>query len=171
MSKLQLKIYGDDVLRQMSASSKEFGGQLEFFLQEMAETMVEEGGVGLAAPQVGLAKRIVVINPHPENSSSLVKMINPRIISVSAQEEVLEEGCLSIPGIRGEVARSNEVVVEYQDEMGQMRELKAEGLLARIIQHETDHLNGVLFIDHFSFAKKLLIKPKLRDLLRNRREG
>ncbi|MCK4235893.1 MAG: peptide deformylase [Candidatus Krumholzibacteria bacterium] len=170
MSKLEIKIYGDKVLRSKSESVKEFGSELAPFLEEMVETMIVEGGVGLAAPQVGISKRMVIVNPDPHNSETLIRLVNPRIILTSSEKGSLEEGCLSIPGIRGNVARSSAVEVQYQDDEGRECNLSAEGLLARIIQHEIDHLEGTLFIDYLSLAKKAMIKPKLRSLM-NRSNG
>jgi len=167
MSKLALSIYGDKVLREKGEEVDDFGEKIRYFFDNMVETMIVEGGVGLAAPQVGVSRRIAVVNPEPENEKTLIRMANPRIIATSDETETMEEGCLSIPGIRGDVIRSRAIEVLYQDEEGKEYKLEAEGLLARIIQHEIDHLNGVLFIDHLSTAKKLLIKPKLRKL----REG
>ncbi len=161
---MDLSIYGDGVLRAKSRKVEEFGKELCPFLEEMIETMSTEGGVGLAAPQVGLSKRIIVANEEPDNRSTVVKMINPKIITLSNDVNTVEEGCLSIPGIHGDVVRPTSIVVHFQDENGVERELEAEGLLARIIQHEIDHLNGILFIDHLSVAKKMLIKPQLRRL-------
>ena len=167
MSKLALSIYGDKVLREKGEEVDDFGEKIRYFFDNMVETMIVEGGVGLAAPQVGVSRQIAVVNPEPENEKTLIRMANPRIIATSDETETMEEGCLSIPGIRGDVIRSRAIEVLYQDEEGKEYKLEAEGLLARIIQHEIDHLNGVLFIDHLSTAKKLLIKPKLRKL----REG
>jgi len=115
-----------------------------------------------------VSRQIAVINPEPENEKTLIRMINPRIVATSDETETMEEGCLSIPGIRADVIRSRALEVLYQDESGKEHRLEAEGLLARIIQHEVDHLNGVLFIDHLSTAKKLLIKPQLRKLKNER---
>jgi peptide deformylase len=168
----QIRIYGDEVLRLKSAKVKEFGSELHPFLDEMVETMIVGGGVGLAAPQVGISKRIAVMNPDPSSSDTLIKMINPRIVSVSEAEESLEEGCLSIPDVRGEVIRHREIEVLYWDWEGREHTLKANGLLARIIQHELDHLDGILFIDHLSLAKRIMLKSKLKELKgRSGREG
>jgi len=168
MGRLKLTIYGDSVLREKGVEVKDFDSALSSFLDDMVETMIVEGGVGLAAPQVGVSKQIAVINPEPENERTLIKMINPRIVATSDETETMEEGCLSIPGIRADVVRASALEVIYQDEDGNERKLAAEGLLARIIQHEVDHLNGVLFIDRLSTAKKLLIKPQLRKLKQER---
>lgn len=164
MMSLQLKIYGDKVLWSKTQPVEDFGGELSHFLDEMVETMLVEDGVGLAAPQVGVSKRITVVNPEPENKSTLIRMINPRIISVSDDEDTLEEGCLSVPGIRGQVIRPTAIEVAYFDEEGKEHTISAEGPVARIIQHELDHLNGILFIDHLSLAKRIMLKSKLRAL-------
>ena len=126
--------------------------------------MIAARGVGLAAPQIGVSKQIAIMNPEPEDDAKLIKMINPRIVAVSDEKVKIEEGCLSVPGVRADVERPERVTVLYQDENGKERTLEAEGLLARIVQHELDHLNGVLFIDRLSFAKRSLIKAKLRNL-------
>ncbi len=161
---LGIRKYGDKVLRSKSEKVKDFGPELGPLFNRMKETMIAERGVGLAAPQVGIPRQIAVINPEPENNDALIKMINPRIVWTSEETATLEEGCLSVPGIRGDVVRHLKIEVAFQDEDGREHALKAEGLLARIIQHELDHLNGVLFIDRLSFAKRALIKPKLKDL-------
>ena len=162
---MKIRIYGDKVLRAKSETVNEFGRELSPIFEEMVEAMISEGGVGLAAPQVGISRRLAIVNPEPESKETLIKLINPSIISASSELDTLEEGCLSIPDIRGDVKRTFTVNVRYQDEEGREQHLAAEGLLARIIQHEIDHLNGVLFIDHLSLAKKALIKPHLRSLM------
>jgi peptide deformylase len=164
MDCLELTIYGKKILRTKSKPVEEFEGELSEFFDRMVETMIVEGGVGLAAPQVGVSKQIAVINPEPENEKTLIRMINPRIVSCSSDDETMEEGCLSIPGIRANVVRYSSLDVVYQDINGTEHTLHAEGLLARIIQHEIDHLNGILFIDHLSLAKRALLRSKLRDL-------
>lgn len=165
MDSLGIRTYGSDVLRKEAEPVEEFGEELEEFLLRMVETMLIEDGVGLAAPQVGVSKSIAVVNPEPENERTLVKLVNPKIVSFSDETESCEEGCLSVPGIRGSVIRPVGVEVTYLDECGSERRLQADGLLARIIQHEIDHLHGVLFVDRLSIAKKMLIKSKLRSLI------
>ncbi|HER43884.1 MAG TPA: peptide deformylase [Candidatus Eisenbacteria bacterium] len=165
MEPLGIQTYGSGVLRRESERVEEFGRELEEFLLRMVETMLVEDGVGLAAPQVGVARSIAVVNPEPENEKTLIKMVNPKIVSYSDETESCEEGCLSVPGIRGSVIRPVAVEVEYLDENGSERRLQADGLLARIIQHEIDHLHGVLFVDRLSIARKMLIKSKLRSLI------
>jgi peptide deformylase len=167
---LDIRTYGDKILRSKNEKIREFGEELKSLFAQLTETMIVSRGVGLAAPQVGIAKQIAVVNPEPEAEKTLIKMANPRIVWTSDETETLEEGCLSVPGIRGEVVRHSSIEVAYQDEQGNERTLKAEGLLARIIQHEIDHLNGVLFVDRLSFAKRALIKPKLKDLASGRKK-
>ena len=164
MKSLGIRTYGDKTLRRKGDEVEEFGEDLPAFLDRMKETMVVERGVGLAANQVGVARRIAIINPDPDNDKTLVRMINPRITAVSDELLTVEEGCLSVPGVRGEVARHAWIEVVYQDEQGKEHRLRAEGFLARIVQHELDHLDGVLFIDRLSLAKRALIKTKLRSL-------
>jgi peptide deformylase len=164
MESLGLKTYGSAVLRRKGAIVEQFDDELAEFLDRMVETMIIEEGVGLAAPQVGVSKQIAVVNPEPENEETLIKMVNPVIVSTSVEKDSIEEGCLSVPGVRGNVLRHAAIEVRYQDETGTQREIRAEGLLARIIQHEIDHLNGILFVDRLSIAKKMLIKSQLRSL-------
>jgi len=170
MKSLGIRTYGDKVLRKKSEPVKEFGAELAPVFEQMKETMIVEKGVGLAANQVGIPRQIAVVNPEPNEEKSLLRMANPRIIAASDELEMLDEGCLSVPGVRGEVARNAWIEVAYQDEKGKEHRLKAEGLLARIIQHEIDHLNGVLFIDRLSLAKRSLIKTKLKGLKKGDRE-
>lgn len=161
---LGIRKYGDTILREKSEVVKEFGPALVPLFERMEETMIVERGVGLAGPQVGVPRQIAIVNPDPDDGTKLIKMVNPRIVEASRETEKIEEGCLSVPGVRGDVVRPSKITVEYQDESGAVRTLEAEGFLARIIQHELDHLNGVLFVDRLSFAKRSLIKSKLKDL-------
>jgi peptide deformylase len=156
--------YGNRVLRGKGKAVDEFGPELASLFERMERTMIASRGVGLAAPQVGISRQIAIMNPEPEDGTKLIKMINPRIVASSDETVKIEEGCLSVPGVRGEVERPARVTVVYQDESGAEHMLEAEGLLARIVQHELDHLNGVLFIDRLSFAKRSLIKAKLKNL-------
>jgi peptide deformylase len=170
MKSLGIRTFGDPVLRKKSEPIQEFGAEIAPLFERMNETMIVERGVGLAANQVGIARRIAVMNPEPDNDKALIRMANPRIVATSEELETVEEGCLSVPGIRGEVTRHRWVEVAYQDETGKEHRLRAEGLLARIVQHEIDHLNGVLFVDRLSLAKRALIKPKLKNLKKGDRE-
>ena len=140
---LEIQKAGSPVLKKISEPIKKIDGKLRSFLDDMAETMYQVDGIGLAAPQVGRSIRAVVIDV---GDGKLLELLNPEI---AAQEGVSldSEGCLSVPGIFGEVERSTRVTVNYTTRYGKHRKLEAENLLARCIQHELDHLNGILFID------------------------
>ncbi len=141
-----------EVLRQKARKVKRFGPDLERLANEMLETMRDAHGVGLAAPQVGLPVRLFVaevpedMEDEPHAGESYI-FVNPKIIKVGREEVEREEGCLSIPGIYGDVWRPDEVVVRAQDAKGNTFRLRARGFLARIILHEYDHLEGILFVD------------------------
>jgi peptide deformylase len=157
--------YGDPVLEQMAEPVTEFDTpELKELLDDMWETMYAAKGVGLAAPQIGLPKRISVIDVSAgEDETKKVVIINPEI-TLREGSQVGEEGCLSIPGFREPVNRANRVVVRAQNEKGETIELIGEELLARALQHEIDHLNGILFINHLSTLKRDLIRRKVRKL-------
>lgn len=138
-----LRTEGDQVLRKRAMEVKRFDATLGRILDDMAESMYHYEGVGLAAPQIGISKQIVVIDA---DESGLLELINPRIVA-SQGEELDIEGCLSVPGTYGEVVRAVSVTVVAQDRFGEEIEIAAEGLLARALQHEIDHLHGILFID------------------------
>ena len=128
----------------------------------MAETMYAAPGIGLAANQVGLLKRVIVMDcARDDEPPALWKMINPEIIWLSEENTKMEEGCLSIPGHNAEVVRPSEAHVSYLDIEGQKQEMQATGLLAACVQHEIDHLNGVLFLDHLSRLKRDMIMRKV----------
>lgn len=133
-------------------------------VDDMFETMYAENGVGLAAPQVGVSKRVIVLDTTPRQAESQpIAMINPEIVSMEG-ETTYNEGCLSIPGESEDVVRAAVVTVKYLDPDGQQQTLRAEGLLAIAIQHETDHLNGVVFVDHVSALKRELIRKRMKKL-------
>jgi len=134
---------GDPVLRYPAGKVKNIDGVIKRILQDMVDTMNQAEGIGLAAPQVGISKQIIVAEPV---KGEVVKLINPKISNMEGQESGIE-GCLSIPGVYGEVIRAKQVMVEGLDENEDLVHLEAEGMLARILQHEIDHLNGVLFTD------------------------
>ena len=134
----------DPVLRERAKEVTKFNSNLHKLLTDMAETMYDAEGVGLAAPQVGILKRVIVVDVGDERG--LIEMVNPEIAE-SSGEQLGPEGCLSIPGISGDVKRANRIVVKGQDRNGEPFQVEAEGFLARAFQHEIDHLNGVLFTD------------------------
>ena len=152
----------DPILRQVAAPVTEVTTDILRQLDNMAETMYDAPGIGLAAPQIGQMNRLIVMDCAKDDASpELWKMINPEIIDSSEDLSKLEEGCLSIPGHVGEVQRPASVTARYMDVDGNMQTMQADGLLAACIQHEIDHLNGVLFIDHLSRLKKNMIWRKV----------
>jgi peptide deformylase len=149
----------DPVLRRKARPVTRFDKDLQTLIDDMIETMREAPGVGLAAPQVGVPERVIVVEyAEPEEveeggepqevEPKLYVMVNPEIVKASAETEIGVEGCLSIPGLVGEVERTYEIRIKGLNRRGQPMKLKAEGWLARIFQHEIDHINGVLFTDH-----------------------
>ncbi|MDD5341190.1 MAG: peptide deformylase [Patescibacteria group bacterium] len=152
MSKLEIIKEPNPILRQKSVKIKAITPEVERLILDMAKTMKANNGVGLAAPQVGHSLRLFVIN----NGDSAMALINPKILWRSFGKETEEEGCLSCPGVWGEVKRSKSVWVLTRNKNGKYNFFKASGLFARVIQHEYDHLNGVLIIDKISTSVKAM---------------
>ncbi len=144
---LDIYTLGEEVLREKCQKVIKFDSALKILIDAMFDTMDEADGVGLAAPQVGVNQRLFVIHIRGAEKRAY---INPQIIETSIETSTDEEGCLSIPGVWHDVQRPSRVSVQAQDVEGKVFQVKAEGLLARALQHETDHLNGVLFIDRLS---------------------
>lgn len=152
----------DPLLRQVSKPVGAITPAIVQLLEDMVQTMYDAPGLGLAAPQIGQMSRAIVMDcAKDETPPELWKMINPEIIAASEETEILEEGCLSIPDHVGDVERPASVTVRFMDIEGQMQELQADGLLSACVQHEIDHLNGVLFIDHLSRLKRDMIWRKV----------
>lgn len=149
MSLLEIKKAGAPVLKEICAPVERVDARLRKLLDDMAETMYEANGIGIAAPQVGEAMRMVVI----DIGDGLIELVNPKI-TFREGSETDSEGCLSVPGIFGEVERASKVKVEFLDRRGKRKHITAKGLLARCIQHELDHLEGVLFIDVATSLRK-----------------
>jgi len=145
-------------LREKSLPVKEITPEILNLIRDMAETMYTASGVGLAAPQVGVAKRIIIIDGEEEG---LIILINPMLVK-SEGEVIEEEGCLSIPGVYSEVKRSSKVTVKALNESGEPIEITKEGLLARALQHEIDHLEGILFVDRIGKVERQLLLNKLK---------
>jgi len=148
--------YPDPGLTEPCAPVAAFDGDLHTLLDDMAETMIDAVGIGLAAPQIGVSKRVAVIDISEEQNDP-IELINPEIVSRSGAVPS-EEGCLSIPRYRDTIKRSAAVVVKAQNRLGEWYELKGEGLLSMALQHEIDHLDGVLFIDHLSRIKREMFR-------------
>ena len=169
MANLKIAKYGSDVLRNVAQPVEEITDEIRQIAEDMLKTMYASDGVGLAAPQVGISKRIIVIDAEPYDlSSEPIILINPEVLEREGEADS-EEGCLSVPEIRGEVKRSGKVTVEGLNLDGEKVRLEATDLLARALQHEIDHLNGVLFIDHLNRLKKQLIKKQLLKIERETR--
>lgn len=158
--------YGDPVLEKPAEPITEFNGDLRKLAEDMFESMYAAHGVGLAAPQIGISKRIVVIDvTFKEDPNAKLVLINPEIVKVEGRQRS-SEGCLSLPDFREEVTRANKVTVRAQDLDGKWFETSGEEMLARAFLHETDHLNGKLYISHISALKRDLIKRKIKKLMR-----
>ena len=148
---LPLHYLGDRVLRQSAKRIARVDKSTRQLAQDMLQTMHAESGIGLAAPQVGVNKRVIVIDCEPRNSATPpLVLINPQIQSYSPELCQMEEGCLSVPGVFLNITRPQAIEVKFKDDSGRPRNLNASGLLARAIQHEIDHLEGVMFVDHVS---------------------
>jgi len=160
----KVRRFGDPILRKSTETVTVFDSELKDFIDTMIDTLYDENGLGLAAPQVGDIRKIVIIDlSFGEEVENTVALINPEVLSQEG-ECIMEEGCLSIPGIFEDVSRPEKIRIRYQDLEGTFRELDADGLLARIIQHEMDHLEGILFVDRLSSVKKLLLTKALREI-------
>jgi peptide deformylase len=159
--------YGHPVLETRAEEITEFGTEeLERLIADMFESMYAAKGVGLAAPQIGIGKRIAVIDISAgQDPNSRLVLINPEIIHTEGRQRD-EEGCLSLPGFREPVTRPKRVTVRAQDASGKTFEITGEDLLARALCHETDHLNGKLYISHISALKRDLIRRKVRKLVK-----
>lgn len=169
---LPIVAYGDSVLRKETKEIEKDYPDLDILIKNMFETMYAAKGVGLAAPQIGKAIRIFIVDAsgfnedgeYPELAEFKRVYINPIIVEESGKEWKFEEGCLSIPGIREDVSRKSNVVIEYYNENFELIEETLDGLSARVIQHEYDHIEATLFTDHINPLKKRLIKGKLNDI-------
>jgi peptide deformylase len=160
MAILEIRKYPDEVLKKKSEPVTDINGQLQKLIDNMLETMYKSNGIGLAAPQVGVAKRLIVIDTSiREENQSLIVLINPEIVS-SNGEILSEEGCLSLPGFITRLKRKEKVFVKGLDRKGNSIEIEAEGLLGRALQHEIDHLEGILLIDRISPLKRELFRRK-----------
>ena len=177
MSVLPIVTFDDDVLREKAKTVRKNSDELQQLIDNMFDTMYNADGVGLAAPQVGKMQRIFVADADvyaeqndDEDRFGPITMINPKITIKGDESVTMEEGCLSIPDVMGPVSRPASVTVQFKDRDFNDQELAFDGHLARVIQHEIDHLDGVLFIDHLSFFKRKLLSSKLTALAEGEKE-
>lgn len=161
MAILKIEMLGSEVLRRPADEVAGPDPELDRLIESMFETMYDAQGIGLAAPQVGISRRLIVVDVNEPDQVPFA-MLNPRIVESSEDRERGEEGCLSIPGITGVVDRPLRVTVEGLDRTGAPMRIEADGMLARCLQHEIDHLDGVLFIDRLSPLKRRMVLAKWR---------
>jgi peptide deformylase len=159
MAYLQIKTYPDPILRKVCEPIESISGETVILCNNMVETMRLAQGAGLAANQVGISSRLVVLDPRTKKENKPIILINP-LITEKDSEEISEEGCLSFPKFYEYIKRAKKVLVKAINLQGEPFEMECDGFLARAVQHELDHLNGVLLIDHLSPVKKDLFKKK-----------
>ena len=168
-------LYGDPVLKKRAADIEQGDESIKEFVENMFETMYAAQGVGLASPQIGESLRLFVIdtNPmHEQEEEGLKKaFINPTMIEEEGDEWAFEEGCLSIPGVRAEIERKPKIKINYFDEDWNQHEEVFEGIEARVIQHEYDHIEGKLFTDYLTPFKKRLLKGKLANISKGKTDA
>lgn len=169
MALKSLVLLPDPILREVSKPLERVDDEVRRFADDMLETMYDAPGIGLAAIQVGEPLRMLTIDVSgDEEEKNPIVMINPEIVDMAGEATVYEEGCLSIPDYYADVERPGAVVVNYLDRDGKQQTLNADGLLSTCIQHELDHLNGVLFIDHISKLKREMVIRKFKKLAKAR---
>lgn len=167
MSNLKIHTYPDNILRQPTHVLENIDAEVQKMIDQMAATMYDAPGVGLAAIQVGWNKSVLIYDISPaEQDRSLQVLINPRIVDQEGEILSENEGCLSVPEFRADVKRFASIIVEGVDREGRPLKLEAEGMLAIVLQHEIDHLNGKLFIDHISALKRQLYTRRMKKKLR-----
>jgi peptide deformylase len=168
MALMDIVIYGDPVLRRIADDVVEFDDKLAKLADDMIETMKNtDDGVGLAAPQVGASIRMVVLGyPTDEDNNPLEThvLVNPEVIEESDELEEITEGCLSLPDIQADVTRPTEITLKYQNLKGEELFVEAKGFIARLIQHEMDHIDGTLILDHMPALKRSLLKGRLKRM-------
>ncbi|NGP89441.1 peptide deformylase [Fodinibius halophilus] len=175
MSVLPIVTYDDEVLRKEAKPVEENSEELQALIEDMFDTMYNSDGVGLAAPQIGKLLRIFVADADPMTDEDgptygPIAMINPEITFESDREIDMDEGCLSIPGVNATVSRPEKIVVNYLDNNFKEQEFEVGGWWSRVIQHEADHLDGILFLDHLSLFKRKLLSSKLKEIAKGEKE-
>ena len=173
MAKLKIYEYPNPILREKAKEVPIVDDKIRQLLTDMLETMYEASGAGLAAPQVGISKRMVVIDVEQDEETGKgnpICMVNPKITWASEEMNIHCEGCLSVPKQSAEVERPASVKIKYLDENGSEHEVLAEGLFATAVQHELDHLDGILYIDHISRLKRNMLLKKLKKYREENKE-
>ncbi len=162
---LPVRIIGDKILRQVAKPVTEITDEIKQLIADLKITLYEKDGVGLAAPQVGRSLRIFISDPHwyRDNQKNPRVLINPNFLEFEG-ETTSEEGCLSIPGIFEKVIRADRIVIEALDENGELKQYSADGLFATSLQHEYDHLEGILFVDRVPKLRKIFLRKKISEL-------
>ncbi|GMU00861.1 peptide deformylase [Corallococcus caeni] len=167
----EILIWPDPILKQKAKPVVKVDDKVRALIKDMFETMYAAEGVGLAAPQVGILQRIIVLDTRPQQPESKpLAMINPEFVALEG-ETTYTEGCLSIPGEAEDVDRAAVATVRYLDEDGQEQTLRCDGLLAIAVQHETDHLDGTVFVDHVSTLKREFIRKRMKKLKASKEQG
>ena len=168
MTVRKLLIAPDKRLKIRSDKIESVNNEIRTLLDDMLDTMYSDDGIGLAAIQIGVPKRVIVVDVHePEEARCPLKIINPEILWLSEERKMCEEGCLSFPNYFAEIERATTIKISYLDEMGKTIELDANGTLSICLQHEIDHLNGRLFVDHLTLVKRNIIMRKLAKAKRS----
>jgi len=169
MAILPILVAPHPVLKQKAKPVEKVDARVAQLMDDMLETMYDAQGIGLAAPQVGVLERVIVVDVHEKGEERRpMKLANPEIVWASDELVPCEEGCLSVPDQYADVTRPKAVRVRYLDQQNEIRELEADGMLAVCIQHEIDHLNGVLFVDHLSMLKRNMLLRKLQKQQRSK---
>lgn len=157
---LEIKKYPDSIMGEKCQEVEKIDDEILKLIEEMKKKMIESEGVGLAANQVGIGKKIIIVQTEKGPEA----LINPKILKKSRETEISEEGCLSLPGVRLDIKRAKEVLIEALDTDGKFLQIEAKNLPARIFQHEIDHIEGCLIIDRISFFEKLKIRKQLKEI-------
>jgi peptide deformylase len=165
MARLPILVAPHPILKRKAQPVAEVDARVVKLMDDMVETMYDANGIGLAAPQVGVLDRVIVVDVHEKGEpANPIRLANPEIVWSSDEKAVCEEGCLSVPEQYAEVTRPQRIRVRYLDEKNQQQEFEADGMLATCIQHEIDHLNGVLFVDYLSMLKRNILLKKVQKL-------
>lgn len=165
MARLPILVAPHPILKRKAQPVAEVDARVVKLMDDMVETMYDANGIGLAAPQVGVLDRVIVVDVHEKGEpANPMRLANPEIVWSSDEKAVCEEGCLSVPEQYAEVTRPQCIRVRYLDEKNQQQEIEADGMLATCIQHEIDHLNGVLFVDYLSMLKRNILLKKVQKM-------